>query len=552
MQTFEPAPLPTPVPPTKDHTRLVLGIGVGLIVVALIGLGALLLPRLIGGASSTSLTAAALPDKTQFFVSFNPHFNQLPNGDVIGKAWQASTKTVEDEIRKSLSDVKLDWDTDIAPWLGDEVGLGMWNLPLNVTGSAPASTPPSLVFVLATRDPTKSDALLTKLRDQAASTGTQFNEATYRGIATVEQANLSQGEPSAFATVNNLVIIATGTDDLHATIDAVLDKKGLDQFGSYQDTLSKLHGGRAVTAYLDLEPFMKLAMDQASTWQSLTADEKAVVEAIQAVGLGLSFEPNGLRLEMLLTADANKLPLGQLGALQGASNANKLLQTVPDSTFLYIGGEKLSTFFDSFLQSLQAADPSIASSLRTFERQANIDLSNDLFNWMTGEFTLVGMPGAIGSSAGQIPFGIALLVTPSDKQLAETNADKFFHAVADQAKLKIDDMSVSGATLHALLDTSGNPTLVYGILNDNFILALSQDAVKRIGSASSSPLAGDATFKAATAPLPSGNGGFVLPQHHPVLDVFPIRLAASRPTVPVPRLAQDEEVRRDLHAVVPA
>ena len=540
MENPELTPSPADVPPTsesisppptprKDSTKLILGIGLGLILVAVIGLAALLLPRLLNRPGSANPTAAAMPADTQFFVSFNPHFEALPNGDVVKKAWSdpALTQSIEDGIRSSLSDSNLDWDQDIAPWLGDELGLGVWKIPFNATSTGISNqTPPAMVFALATRDTAKSDAFLSKWRTNRESSGAKYDDDTYRGIKTVAQSDSNSAEASAYASLNNLIVFATDLDDLHTAIDAALDNKGLAQSTRYQGTLTQLHGDRALTAFFDFGPELQQAVKQLPMISGLGEAELSLLEAMQGIGLGVSFEPNGLRLEMVAAADADKLPIGQLGALNTPGNPNELLHSVPGTTFFYLSGQNLADGLQSLLTGLGTADPTIKSSIEDFERQGGFELQRDLFGWMTDEFAIVGIPGPIGGS-NQIPFGFGLLVKVTDQQLVERRSTNLFAALAEQSGNKVQDLMVGNSQLHTIVDASGQPTLIYGLIGDKFVLASSQDLAKKIEDPGSAILADDETFKSATALLPSGNSGYFYFEPKQVVDLLSVGLAFS-------------------------
>jgi len=527
---------PQPTTPPKRRSGALLGIGIGLVVLALIGLGGLLIPRLLNTTASTvNVTAAAMPADIQIYFSFNPHFDKLPNGDVVLKTWNDPeiAKSIEDSIRDALVNNDLDWDQDIASWLGDEIGLGTSNLPLDPNASS--ETPPSLVLVVATRDTAKSDALLAKLRSASEANGSKYTEQTYRGVTTVEQqASFDTEWPMAYATLNDLVIAATGSDTLHAAIDAALDGKGLDKSSNYQATLSQLRGGRAVTMYFDLALLLKALfeqMEEAGAFRTTALSQSALesLEALQGVAMGLSFEANGLRFEIIASTDVSKLPSDQVAIVTAPANPNRLLRAAPDSTFLFSGGQSLASLSRIFLESMRSADASVEESLQAFERAAEVDLEKDIFGWMTGEFAIVAMPGAgFGGGTSQIPFGLALIIEAADKQLAETNIHKLIQALAAESRAGISEVIVGDAPLHALLDNfNDEPVLVYGLLGDNFVLTLSDNTAKKIAGAADGSLAEDETFKTAIASLPKNNNGFFYLKPKPIVDLLMLGLTFS-------------------------
>ena len=524
METLE------PTAPANGRGKFAWGVVAGLVIVALIAAGVVLIPRLLGTPAGTlNITAAAMPADTHIYFSFNPHFDRLPNGDVVSKAWSDPDvrKSIEDGIRDALKDSDLDWDRDIASWLGDEVGLGIGNLSLEALDSLDPALP-SIVLVAATRDGAQSAAFLAKWRANLESGGAAFGEQTYRDVPTVEETDFGSETPAAYATLKDVVIVASGSQALRAAIDAILDENGLDRSSNYQTASSKLRGGRAMTAYLNLGPILKTLIEQAQESGELppTALNQAALDALnalQSVAMGLSFEPNGLLLEMIASIDVDQLPAENRAALTAPGSPNRLLRAVPDSAFLHIGGQIPPGVLEALF-----ADPNFADSAELVERQLGIDLREDVFSWLTGEIALIALPGALtGSGAGQIPFGFALLVSAADQQLAEASAHKLIQAFADQSGSEIEEVTVGDARLRAVMDFDGNPIVLYGLLGDNLVLTLSENAAGKIANAADRPLADDDTFREATAPLPTSNSGYFYLRPKTIADLASLGLAIS-------------------------
>jgi hypothetical protein len=521
METLEPAA------PSNGRGKWMWGIVGGLAIVGLIAAGIVVIPRLLNtGAGAVNVTAAAMPADTQIYFAFNPHFDKLPNGGVILKAWSDPdfVASLEGHVRDALENAGLDWDQDIASWLGDEAAIGVGDLKLGEMVSSATPAAPSYVMAVATRDKALSDALLDKLRAQADPRA-EFRAELYRDVATVERSGDARGAPVAYATVRDLVLVASGPDTLHAAIDAVLDGTGLDKSSKYQSTLGKLRGGRALTAYVDIAPLFDSIMDMMQRSGGLPPagfDQSALdaIEAVQGVAMGLSFEPDGLLLEMIGVTDVNQLPVESLGALSAPGSPNRLLRAVPDSTFVYLGGDVAPDAFDALRE-----NPQFEESARMIERELGIDLMEDVFSWLNGEIALVAMPGALTGGASSIPFGVALLVDSDDAASAEAGLDRLVRAIADQSFSEIEDVSIGDARLRALVDFSGEPTLVYGLLNDKAVVAFPENAAQKLSAAADNPLAEDDTFREAIAPLPRDNGGYFYVNPKRIIDLVALGMA---------------------------
>ena len=518
--------MPAPTPPARSRTGALLGIGIALIVLALIGLAALFIPRLLEtGAAAQGVTAVGMPADTQVYLSFNPHFDKLPNGDIVLKAWNDPeiAQSLEGAVRDALQDSDLDWDRDVAPWLGDEVGLGMWNLSPDTLSKAAS---PSFAVVISTRDPAKTNAALARWRAALESKGQTFNEQPYRDIATVEQ---TAGASIAYATVKEFVVFATGPDDLHAVIDATLDGKGLDQEAPYRNMLGRLRGNRALTAYIDLSGFLKPILQRLETeggaaLNGLNRQAIDQIMAAQSAAMGVTFEPNGILIEFIAQVDVNQLSEEARQQLDRSPNTNRLLGAVPDSTFVYLGSE----ITPDTLRQIEA-DPTYAALIDSVESETKIDLKEDVFSWIAGELALVAMPGSgLGAQPSQLPFGLAFILAVDDTQLAEAKSSVLFHKLAEQSDATIEDVTIGDASLHVMKDSrSDQPILLYGLIDGKFVLTLSESTARKIAGASEKPLANDATFKAATALLPRSNSGYGYIKPKTIVDLLSLGLSFS-------------------------
>jgi hypothetical protein len=212
-----------------------------------------------------------------FYVSLNTHTDRLPNFNVIADAWKDSkeARQVAAALELAVTQAGLNWDDDIAPWLGDRAAFGLIDLG-GSTGSD-GDTPyrsPGFVLALHTRDKAASDKALANLRSTLESTikpnGYVTNtlaDDVYRNIPLFymttetpygqrDTATTRMQENLAVATVNDVVVLASRRADLQKAIDAALDGKSLATSANYQTVMSTLPAQNAGTLYLDYSRFM--------------------------------------------------------------------------------------------------------------------------------------------------------------------------------------------------------------------------------------------------------------------------------------------------------
>jgi hypothetical protein len=518
METQEPST------PSNSRSKLAIGIVAGLLIVALVAAGVIFIPRLLSPASALNATAAAIPANTQIYFSFNPHYENLPNGDVVKKAWDEDVLATlfEDNFAKTLEQANLNWEQDIASWLGDEVGFGIADLSFDQSGF---SEPPTFVVAAATRDKAKSDAFLAKLRADAESNGIEFTEQSYRDVATVEQTGGDGEHALAYATVEDMVLIASGSGALHGAIDAALDGSGLDKSANFQAAVSKLRGGRAMTGYVEMASILNMLVEQVQQSGEMSgAFDQQMLDALTAVqgqALGLSFEPNGMLLEFVATVDLDQVSAENLATLTAPGAANTLLRAVPDTAFAYLGGEMRPETFEAMFET-----PTMQEALDALEMETGINLQEDVLSWLNGEIALTVLPGVL-SGGSSLPVGVAFLVQPEDKELAATQLDALMQKIAEEGSTEVVEVTVGDSSMNALTDDSGEPMVVYGPIGENLVIAVPENAAEKIANAGDRPLADAETFKAAVAPLPASNNGYQYIQPKPIADLVALGLAFS-------------------------
>jgi hypothetical protein len=501
---------PQEVMPLSPRSKTPFVIAGVIVVIALIALALWIVPQLLDtrAAAPSDITAATLPADLLFYASFNPHFQELPNGDVLLKAWSDPqiAQSFESNIRDALSEANLDWDQDIASWLGDEAGVGIRATSLQTDS-------PTVIAVIATRDAAQAGAFLAKVRSAREAEGAAFNEETYRDVAVTELQTASEQLRMAYALQGDFVLFANGPNastDLRAAIDAAFDGNGFVQSTHYQSTLSKLRGGRALSVYADIETAFETLAESLDDSFAGTPGMNPFAVDTQGFAMGVSFDPNGVLAEFITTGDPSaKLPVEERTGAAAAPNPNTLLRAVPDSTFLYMSGRRISDAFEDIVALIKTTTPEFENELNRFESEAGINLQEDLIGWMTGEAAVAVMPGSGLLGPNPSPVGLAVLIQSDDPQRAEKGSHRLVQALAPQLQANVEDVDVAGHALHGVVDSfSDMPLVIYGVLDDKFVLAMPESAAEQIATVER-PLADDEVFKEAVAPLPANNIGYV-------------------------------------------
>jgi hypothetical protein len=192
-------------------------------------------------APSDSVTYAELRldlpgDQRALLAGFMSHFP--------GFADQAAFDQKLDETLESMfsgTDTGLDWQTDIDPWFGGEIGL------FSSTINPEPGTPPSMTAALTVND----RAALGQLLEQFTGAPEATHEE-YQGTTIWTTTLAPGGDRLSLAATDEVLLIGTRAEDIKTALDARADRTpGLadDQF--FLQQLAALHADRLGIVYFD-------------------------------------------------------------------------------------------------------------------------------------------------------------------------------------------------------------------------------------------------------------------------------------------------------------
>jgi hypothetical protein len=126
---------------------------------------------------------------------------------------------------------------------------------------------------------------------------------------------------------------------------------------------------------------------------SLTGDSKALdsvsLEAMQAVALGLGANRQGLV--------AHSAILDSSPAQTATASTNALLKYLPGTASIALSGQNLNQFWtrlNTETKGYALAETLLPKTLKTWETTWGLNLPEDLFSWVTGDYALGVLPSA--------------------------------------------------------------------------------------------------------------------------------------------------------------
>ena len=266
------APVPTaPVAPAAPHrTRarwLVAGGLTAVLAIVVIAIVVLAGQR----ASVGSAAPGYLPSSTLAYVDARLDLpgdqgQQLAGflSKFPGFADQAALPAKLDDVMtrliRSASQGTVDWDSQIKPWFGGQVAMGVIGLP--PAGSAQPR--PDVLYLVTVSDPAAArSSVATILKDVGA---TVASSETYRGtLVEVISDPAHAGDQGALAVTPEMLIAGTTTADVKSALDLHAGQgTTLAASGTFSGALANLRRDRLGTVYLDVPALTRLAQTAAA------------------------------------------------------------------------------------------------------------------------------------------------------------------------------------------------------------------------------------------------------------------------------------------------
>jgi hypothetical protein len=408
-----------------------------------------------------------------------------PEGDVKDDALSAASKilgtstseqALKDFFNKNASDANqkpLNWDRDVAPWLGQRVGG--WA----TASSGNDNSQGRFAVALSVTDKGKADDFLKR-------TATTGRKGSYRGVGyTIGSDGDAVGRSGDFILLGTL-------PEFRRSVDA---QKGdsLADNDRFKSAVGKLDKNRLGTFYVDIRALITAGL-AANPSERQNFDQFRRIFPIDQIGpIVGSLQANGSRLKLASTIQGHGAEtLSRLGLLTGAGST-KLIGELPGESWAAYGapnvGKTASGLFDRFAGALGGA--AVGNQVR---QATGLDLRRDIFGLM-GDIALF----ARGSTRNDLDGGLIIAVT--DDGRAATVFGKLVGLLRTQGHLDPRPVQIPGAeqAFSIAVPNAAKP-LVFARGPGKFVVAYGKSAA----AASFQPktrLADTALYKQAKASL---------------------------------------------------
>ena len=535
---------------TQSSNRKIILLGVAALLFALVVVVIALTTVLRGGSEEGAVSTQAarlMPADVFAFATFNPHLGQARHYDVIERAWgdNPQVKQALSEMLSQMATEGLDYQADIAPWLGNEIAIGIGADLLDVMATSmdqtfadvvdalegvPPSAPmptwsetgPLLIVAVSTQDKDASDRLLSRLVDKAEVTP---ETRTYQDVEyTYLDFQPDESPGVAWATIDDyVVLVAGGPQAIEAVIDA---REGENLAGNeyFDKVLSKLPPDAVGYGYVDMDAYAEMLTDMMSSPEMGEVSGLVDVEQFKAfhgVGVAVNLVSNGLQMDVVATYDPELLPEALIAI---PTNPHKTAARVPQETLIYASSTMLGYTVQTMLDTLATmpdAPEDFDESLTMLTSFLGLT-QDELIEMLSGEMglALTYEPAGLGGDPN-VPIGLSFLLEASDADKFERLVNGITTLLTMSAGVTMEEETINGVTVSTLPNPDTGELLIgFGVGQEFLAVGTSEALLESAFGGGGAALADDATYKAAIAPLPDANTGILFINVERTLDVL--------------------------------
>ena len=436
-------------------------------------------------------------------------------------------KGLQDFNQQILKDNSISYAADIKPWVG---GVMIAVLPPDNKKTSPVnlrtSEEPNILVVVDIKDKIAALNFANKLKQQK---NVKTQESDYKGEKIIE--TKGQGEPTYTTVLNNNHLLFTSNKQaVEKAIDTFKGEASFATKAGANEILSKGVDVRNSLAQVYIPDYGNMvekivALNPESP--KLPPQTLAQIKQVKSLVAGVGVDDMGLRFKAVVNLDP------ELNKFQYQTTPAKIVGQFPSETFALSSGQGINKSWQTFVA--QSKDyPELNQGLqqaRTQLKTWQLDLDQDIFSWMTGEFGI----GAIQSNQGllaSLGFGGALVLDTSDRKTAEATFTKLDN-LAKQQSLNVANRNIGGKNVTEWQIPQQGALISHGWLdNDTVFLAIGGPIAETLANRKGQALDQSETFKSVTSSLQTPNAGYFYLDMEKTTTIIERLAAQSQPLPP--------------------
>ena len=482
-----------------------------------------------GGPTNTPAAAVFVSKQAPLLVSMlvNPDRIEALRQVFATPAERSRSHAEFEQIKKSLlANTNLDYSRDIQPWIGDEITFAIATPDIDRDRNNGQQT--GFLLALSSRNSDRSQQFLDSYwKKQSATTKLVKSEQykgiqlTYKELPTINQKSQSisplnrlnlpsSNLPSNFATAligdsydlknnHNFVLFANDPKVLRDAIDHLeVANLNLNNSPEYQTALQQLNQGRIALGFVNI-PQPEI--------------EKNPQVSLNSLGVAVGVNRRGLVAETALVTSPENTTIPKL------SEPVQALQYIPSASPFAVASTDLNNFWTD-LSSTVSTNPEVSKladrTLADIQTAWGLNLPQDIFNWVKGEYALAMIPGLSNSSDW-----IFAAETSADSQKAIARLDE----IARSKEYSIGSFTLRNQKITAWTQLTTNPNYgnenkrksaieteakgVRATVGKYEIFTTSPEAMdEALKAAETGSLVANQDFQTSIEPLPTSNDGY--------------------------------------------
>ncbi|GBD08717.1 hypothetical protein HRbin22_00958 [Candidatus Thermoflexus japonica] len=421
------------------------------------------------GLRPQTFAAELVPADAIFYISLSYNLQAQPGYETIRRAYlenPAVKRALEDAKNNLKQEGKIDWDTEVAPWLGTEAGIFL--LPVSSEELERGEVP--LVLLVASRDLRASERFLQRLRELAAEQGPSFEERTYRGTRYWFRPAQQKNEPPiVMATVRDFVVFATREQALQAVVDRAGGQgEALARSERFRRVLQELPGQAVVLGYVDYPAFLKVAQEAllrqpgVPSLQELvgTGPSAELVRATEAFGFSGELLPEGMRMQVVMLIRREGLSPEARALLDVPPITEGMFTWIPEDALVLFQSPQIGKQLQRSLDAIRAM-PDAARQLEDMEKALGIDIERDLLSWMTGDLAIIVQP-VLATTVPGMPVGVSALIGTDRPDDARVSLERL-ESVLRMGGVLVEAGELQGRPMRMVIDPNGMRVAAYAV-----------------------------------------------------------------------------------------
>jgi len=492
--------------------------------------------NLLRGVQTTPAAAMLVPRQAPLMVSLlvNPERLAAFRQVITPAAARRQSRSEWHQFRQTLlASTGLDYRSDIQPWLGDEITFAVTTADLD--RDRENGRQPGYLLALTVRQPEASRRFLERFWQQQALRGQDLVFEQYQGVQLIYGSSPSP-TPASSATVatamvgDRFVLLGNHPKVLRSAINNIqAPDLDLGTDPAYRRGLNSLEAGRIGLAFVNLEE-----------WANRSAAEDLPPRPGGSLALSLGLDRHGLLAETAVVGSETATPAPQL------PRSAMALRYIPASSNLVAVGMDLAQLWTQLTTPGSGYDlitPLLQPPLQALGERWGLDLPQDIFSWVKGEYAVAMVP-----TAPTQPEWLFVAEQAQPARLAE--GLQHLDAVAQAQGLGISPLTLAGQSVTTWTrlvpgaTTASSPDLLsaqvvagHATVDHYAVLASSLATLEQSLAASSESLLSSQSFQAAIAPLPQPTTGYLYldwPASRAVLERrFPLLRAVEAAAQPL-------------------